>query len=629
MESKIGKVEWKSPLDVLLTRRNIMLLGGVGAVGAFAAITNVSSAERAEAFDTEPGPPVVPHVTFETKEVLGEADLLQEPWPMAGARITANGLEVIKTGAAIDDKRNNNQYVPNPPYNINGFRLAVQGDFAVSAHLKGDTVPQMQLYSQIPERWDDFEYRRGGFGVRLTADGKVEVQVWDGSSQTPTNHEFAYSGSTTDVQITLQRSGTDFAVVVNGDTVGTIPDDGALFDSGEVWLGINTDQDPGTVSELTAKPINGGTMDIVELGTLDKTQDSPPALQTAVTKKGFLVGTAVMLDRIMGKKQYAQLAVGGNFGRWTTEDGGKPQDIQPLPGVFTFEQVRGTLELARKFGRKVRVHAVAYHLANSQWMNELPTDTEANRQIARGELLNHAITYANFIKDYADVVDIVDVLNEAITGSVEFIDQPRMDDSSIWYKAWGNSDQYVVDLYKTVRPLLPKQIKLAYNEVGIGNSYDIFGRGGFVRSKLADWKKRGAPIDIVGFQCHVFDKLNIPGLPASISLRDCIPYDHLRTEFAAYQALGFDVQATEVDVPSWTGSASDLQAQVQQYADIARACHDAPNCTGFTTWGIDDNDGSRGYLDANGQFVPGSDLMWTVDWRPKPIVPAVTAAVAA
>lgn len=600
------------------SRRHV--LRGAGVTG-LALATGSSERREAPQYELEPGPPIVPYVTMERQEVVAETDLLRtEYWQMAGARITRGGMLLTPTGLAILNKREGNRYDPNLTFNVRTF-LDVEKDFKIGATLQSNTPVHMQLYGQPPIRFDDFNYFTSR--VEMTAhNNALQTRVWDGSSQTPAIFEFGFEGSSTNYSLGVVREGDAITLIVNNTAVGRLPNT-SIFDTNRIWLGFNSEQGQGLVSSLRAQPLGSGRMHIVDTSTLSINRKSPPGLQTFVTDPNFSIGTAASLNQLLFDEQYAQLVGGGNFDRVTTENEIKPQDVQPQRGLFTFERADAFLALAKRLGLKVRAHALVYTKANPQWMQELPVTTAAERRDARDAFTHHVHTVASFLNGRADIIDVV---NEVVAGFMPLVDPARVNEQDVWYRAFGG-EHYIDEAFHTARAAAP-DAKLYLNEFGIGHPYDIFGRATAFYDLVERLKQRGVPIDGVGFEGHIVDKIPLPvELPFNLGIRDSMPYHHLLHRIEEFRELGVDVEVTELDIPGRNGTQTDIHDQAKQGAQVAGACIDARNCTGLTVWGANDTYGSRAWVNAQGELIPASDLLYDANFRPKAVKYAIDMAL--
>ncbi|HJQ09332.1 MAG TPA: endo-1,4-beta-xylanase [Candidatus Saccharimonadales bacterium] len=539
----------------------------------------------------KPGEPIIPHVAMERREVVREADLLQAgPWQyMAGARVVPGGLELAPTGAAIVNKRQGNRIDPNPPLQVFGPRLQTEGDFSVNARIQSDTPVSLQLYGQTPLRFDDFRVERARLECTLSGNA-LDVRVWDGSKQEPAVVTgFPFGGSSANRQIEVRRERGKLLFTVNGREVGALPAKGNVFSSGEIWLGMNSEQGPAHVSRLTVKPLNGRKLEIVNTASLRITQQLPEGLQTLVPRPGFRLGAAAALNPLVSDPHYAQLFLGGELGSITTENALKPQDIQPTEGTFTFGETEALILLAERHSLTVHGHTLVYDKAMPKWMQELPFTTEADKQRVRRVLEQHIKTVVSHFKGR---VASWDVVNEAIAG---FNSDAHLQES-IWFKALG--EEYIDIAFRAAHEADPNA-KLYINDYGLETNPQ--GRGEFMLALVKRMQGRGVPIHGIGIEGHVYE------MP-----RDTIKPRTLRQFMDAAQGLGLSVRVSELDVTGKNGA----KAQAEQYASVLKVCLAAPNCTGLTIWGMDDLHGSTAGI-KGGQLRPGDALPYTADYRPK------------
>ena len=110
------------------------------------------------------------------------------------------------------------------------------------------------------------------------------------------------------------------------------------------------------------------------------------------------------------------------------------------------------------------------------------------------------------------------------------------------------------------------------------------------------------PLDGVGFQGHVYQ------MP-----RDNVDPDILDQIVTRIQQLGLKINLRILEMDD-TGA--DPVAQAKQYSAVLAWC--LKNGVDFTTWGLTDRYGSTASVNNNGILVPGDNLPWIADYRPKP-----------
>lgn len=564
-----------------LTRRE-MLVGTTLVVAAMAL-------ESCSSGDEKPGDPVRPHIIMEAQEIKGRTDLLQAgSWGyMAGAKQTADGLDLAPTGLAIVNKREGDRIDPDPPLNV-GMRLQASGDFAVAANIRSERPVSLQLYGTPPLRYDDFRYDRSRVEYS-TAGNTLNVRIWEGSRQDPAvMQSYQFDGSPVNRQIEVRREGGELVCMVNGRQVARLPK-GDMFKTGEVWLGLNSEQGPARVTALDVRPLNGHKLGLVDTTSLRVTEQLPDGLQSLVRKPNFHIGAAAALHPLVSDSPYAQLFLGGEVGSWTTENALKPQAVQPLEGMFTFAEGDALVELARRHGVAIHGHALMYDKAMPRWMRELPHETAADKRRLREVLEAHVFTVASHFKGRIASWDVWNELVKGFNDGVTLAENP-------FTRGLGEE---AIDIAFHAAHRADPAARLYYNDYGLETNPQ--GRGKFTFDLARRLLARGVPLQGIGVQGHVNE------MP-----RDIIKPGNLRDLMREADDLELEMRVTELDVTGAKGA----EAQAKQYADVLRVGLEAPNCTGITFWGLDDLHGA-GTSVKGGSLRPGNAAPYTADYRPK------------
>lgn len=469
------------------------LLGAAGAGAACVALGGCGWGEG-----EAPGPPVEPHVAIHRQEVQEETNLLHAgPWRyMAGAQESPGGLELSPTGLVIVNKREDNRVDPNPPLNMYGPRLQAAGDFAIGARIQGDKPVSLHLSGLPPKRFDDYRVEQPARIECETSPDGLKVRVWKGASVEPETHTFQMDNSSSDRQLEVQRQGGKLAFIADGEVLGHLPENG-VFGSGQVWLGLNSEQGRAHVSSLTARPLNGHKLEVVNTPSLHVTRPLPEGLQTLVRKRGFLIGSAVSLGPLVSDPSYAQVILGGEFGSITLENAGKPHTTQPLLGEYNFGEADAIIEIAQRHGLAVHYHTPVYHKARAQWESRLSREkTPENRRYLRG-LLAEMVSVPG--KHFKGRVASVDVINEVLEGFGEgkvglnkkdsvFLDVLGEECLDIAFGAAHDADPHA---------------KRYINDNGMETNIDS--RGRYMLRLVLSALRRGVPIDGLGIQGHAYE----------------------------------------------------------------------------------------------------------------------------
>src|SRR5689334_12476237 len=167
----------------------------------------------------------------------------------AGATQTADGVAIRPLDRWIVATEGTRSQ-PNPPVNLLGPRLLVNGTFQVDATMSGSGY--LQLYGSPPIIYDEWRQEPPSVRVGVTG-GQLDVAVWNGKSDKPSQATKFGSGLSGDVTVQVKRSGSTFAFSAGGRQLGTLPDPG-VFSSGQVWFGADGSWQ---LKSLTATGVTG------------------------------------------------------------------------------------------------------------------------------------------------------------------------------------------------------------------------------------------------------------------------------------------------------------------------------------------------------------------------------------
>ncbi len=145
-------------------------------------------------------------------------------------------------------------------------------------------------------------------------------------------------------------------------------------------------------------------------------------------------------------------------------------------------------------------------------------------------------------------------------------------------------DGIVVDLYKLAKELHPNG-KLFLNESVTFSRLDKIQR---TVDRAVDWRKRGAPIDGLGLQCHYAWTLTPP--------------EQVVAELDKLAPLGFALQVTEFDL-----DLTDEALQADYLRDFLTALFSHPAVGAFQMWGF-----------WEGRHWRPNAALWRKDWSIKP-----------
>ena len=276
----------------------------------------------------------------------------------------------------------------------------------------------------------------------------------------------------------------------------------------------------------------------------------------------------------------------------TAETAMKIADLQPQRGQFDFTVADAMVAFAEQHGKQVFGHTLSWCTDSTMpgWLR--------NGSWSRASLLTVLDQHITAVMTrYRGRVAAWDVVNEALND-----DGTRR--NCLWKRVIG--DDWVDQAFRFARRADPGA-KLFYNETKAdwpNPKYEA--TVGLVR----DLRARGVPVDGVGLQYHLTDRM-----PTQAQVEEAI---------ARLGDLGVDVHISELDVPVWyLGSTLErkLARQAAVYGTVAAACQAQPACFRITTWGFMDRYTWR-------QPWTGSlPLPFDAEYTPKPAWQAIQQAL--
>ncbi|MBF4579743.1 endo-1,4-beta-xylanase [Frigoribacterium sp. VKM Ac-2530] len=527
-------------------------------------------------------------------------DLLQEDWQhVPGVVADGDELRVSATGRSIVEQDGGDAQ-PDPPVDLMGTHLVGVRDFSLRASFTDVTADAtVSLLDSPPVIADEFRLEPAGLHLTLRGDD-LEIAVFDGSppddvaDPQPAEDEHV-TISDPEAELTVDRRGDRLEITSAGRTVSTSPL-GDVFSSGQLWLGLSSGGGSFTVGSLAASAAAGDGLSTAGPVAADA-EPSPDGLQAlaARARPGFVVGAAVALAPLASDADYADEFV-GEFGALTPENALKPQALSPRQGEYAFEEADALLDLAESKGIAVHGHTIAFTEAMPRWMQELPSDTEQERQTSAEALLDYVTAVVTHFRGRLDSLDVV---NEPFD-----VDQGTELQENTWLRVFGETYPSVVS--QAVHDADP-DVRQFVNE----NGADVPGpRQDALRQLVLDTNAAGGHVDGVGLQAHVYDLDT-----------DAVSVEDLDATLDVFEEAGLLVRISENDVTDAQGQ----MAQAEQYATIFATCLGSPTCVSYTTWGVDDR--YDHFVDDGGSPEQGHDLLFD-DGEPTPAYDAVRSVLA-
>lgn len=208
---------------------------------------------------------------------------------------------------------------------------------------------------------------------------------------------------------------------------------------------------------------------------------------------------------------------------------------------------------------------------------------------------------------YGDSIYCMEVINETLCDSLNLPDRHSTD--FFW------ADDLISWSFETARRYLPKN-ELVINEAA-HLAWDVRrGERSWYYMSIFDTMRRGAQIDAVGLQFHMFHRLEN-------EQRQTLPYYEPKRLFETmdfYQSrFNLPLQVTEVTIPAYSNSAEDEELQAEVIENLYSIWFSHPAMEAVTYWNL---------VDGYAAFAPQGDMtsgenyfyggLMRFDFTPKP-----------
>ncbi|WP_249011078.1 endo-1,4-beta-xylanase [Conexibacter sp. DBS9H8] len=290
--------------------------------------------------------------------------------------------------------------------------------------------------------------------------------------------------------------------------------------------------------------------------------------------------------------QYLSTFLAG-FQRFTPENEFQMQYLEPYQNHFNFTVADQIARFAVEHHLTIRGHSLLWWAEEPAWLsNPLLRWTAPALRAVMDDYIRTVV--GHFARAFPGLVSEWDVVNEPLTQTGTLI-------TSIWEQVLGPG--YIAAALTDAHEADPAA-NLVINSEGSGAP----GPETTALLNLATGLKReNVPLDTVGFEAHV-TTADAPSLRQLLSL------------WRQYALIGVNVEVTELDVNNLPGGLDDPAAKQAVFERYATACQLAPNCTGYTVWGV---------ADSYSWLGPETDaLLYDPGFRPTPAAAVVAATLA-
>lgn len=402
---------------------------------------------------------------------LAQIDILNgQDWShFSGAIFNSNDnrLKIIPLSRKIRPKTSGTWY-NNPAINLRGPYLQLSSsEFSVEITLDNSAFPQkfafVDIYGKVPIVYDEW----------ILSGNVLRVGIKGGRLTAIVNNLDEYSANwplvTYPAVIKITQQGSTIYLALNGKSALQIPKSN-VFSSKKLFFGAEAELGGGfTITKI----IGSGQIKVMRNDVLGRVKTSGESLRSLVDElnpKKF-VGTAAHFNPLMTDDRYRNV-LAREFNMITTELDLKPQNVQPLPGVFAFAEGDALIEFAQNNQIKVRGHCLVWHEALPQWMWDIvkTTKNKADLRARMIKVMEDHITAV--VSHYKGKIKEWDVVNEIFSDNQLDYDaeegvfglrnqNPELDDDgqegnnpSIWYTAIG--PEYVEIAFKKAHEIDPE-----------------------------------------------------------------------------------------------------------------------------------------------------------------------------
>ncbi len=340
--------------------------------------------------------------------------------------------------------------------------------------------------------------------------------------------------------------------------------------------------------------------------------EEAPSLKKAYQDK-FLIGTALNVAHNLGTDSLGIGIIRQHFNAIVAENCMKSMHIQPIEGVFFFDEADHFVQFGEENNMHITGHTLIWHSQAPDWFFTNEKGEDVSREVMIERMKNHIQTV---VGRYKGRVHGWDVVNEAI-----------LDDGS-----WRNTkfkeivgDDYIKLAFQFAHEADP-EAELYYNDYGMSQE----GRRNSVVELVKQLQAEGIRVDGIGMQGHMgMDNPDINEFEKSIE---------------AFAALGVKVMITEMDItllpfPAEETAEVSLTAEYQEkmnpyaaglpaeveaafnkrYSDFFSLFLKHSNkISRVTLWGVTDNDTWRNDWPIAGRT--DYPLLFGRDYQAKPVV---------
>ena len=239
---------------------------------------------------------------------------------------------------------------------------------------------------------------------------------------------------------------------------------------------------------------------------------------------------------------------------------GKPRYAKDSPKVYRRPAPDLCIEFCKEHGIEPREHALAYDMFFPKWLYDAEID-EVKAELER--------RYSEIAERYAEKIPTIEVTNEMkhARGKTKFYDDP----------------DFVEWCFRLAEKYFPN------NQLGINESRrfawcDNCRTSDSYYAYTEAAMLKGARIDAIGMQYHLFNKLEEEYEKSRQMLNPKLLYAHMDM----YSRLGKPLQITEITIPSYSWNPEDEELQAEMLEKLYSVWFSHPNVEQIIYWNLVD-----------------------------------------
>lgn len=328
--------------------------------------------------------------------------------------------------------------------------------------------------------------------------------------------------------------------------------------------------EPGGSTSSATSTVSSAVSSSITASSSSQSSAQAVTLRALANQKGLIFGGAITVGLLNDTAYRSTLS--NEFNCIVAGNEMKVSYLEPTQNTFTYGTADTMVNFAVANGMKIRGHTLLWHADYQvpQWIKNLDYSLLAAAE------RNHV---SNVISHFGNKIYCWDVANEIVQDNGSGLRNRTAGGGD--YSVWASSltdDSVIRAAFIQARQTATA---MGINMKLFLNDYSIEEKGSAKTEKfyqiVSNWVASGVPIDGVGFQCHFMEKYT-PN------------YNAIRQNIDRFQALGLEVEFTEIDVRiELPTNQTKLNNQASIYGNMMQIALEK-NVKAFVIWGIADKD---------------------------------------